>query len=261
MPSFSWRERLSHARSLLFYLPLYSLATAGCGALSLLAAALDASGRWPHRIARFWARLLLILGGIHVEVTGRENLIRDRPCLLVCNHLSYMDIPVIFAHVPLAFRIMARENLFRFPFLGWHLRRGGHLPVDRENAPGSLRSVRRAVECVRQGLSVFVFPEGGRSMSGVLKDFLPGAFYLAVRAGVPIVPMALVGTRAVLPPNSLHLRPRPVRLAILPPVTTDGVSPKQLAELAARVRGMIAAELGQPASVRLRMQMPPVPRG
>lgn len=244
-PVRGWRERLSHARSLIIYLPLYSLATAGCGAASLTASLFDRSGRWPHRVARFWAHLLLWMGGIRVEVTGRENLILDRPCLLVCNHLSYMDIPVIFANLPLQFRIVARENLFRFPFLGWHLRRNGHLPVDRESAPGSLRSILRAADSVRGGIPVFIFPEGGRSMSGVLKDFLPGAFFLAVRAQVPIVPMALIGTREVLPPHSLHLRPRRVRLAILPPVSTEGVTVKQLDGLAATVRGQIGEALKQ----------------
>lgn len=240
MAANSWRERLSAARSWLCYLPLYSLATAAFGAASIAASALDRSGRWPHRIARVWARSLLWIGGIRVEVTGRENLIRDRPCLLVCNHLSYMDIPVIFAHVPLDFRIMAREDLFRFPFLGWHLRRAGHLPVDRENAVRALASVRQGAACVRQGLSVFVFPEGGRSMSGTLKEFLPGAFFLAVQARVPIVPMALDGTRQVLPPDSLHLRPRRVRLTILPAIETNGFDGRRLAELAARVRGVMA---------------------
>lgn len=242
----SWRQRLSHWRSLGWYLPLYSLATAGFGLVSLGFSLFDSTGRWQHATARAWARCLLWLGGIRVRVRGSENLqlVQGRPCVLVCNHASYMDIPVIFARLPLPFRILAKEGLFQFPFLGWHLQRSGHLPVARGTAAGAMKSLLRAAEVVRHGSPVFIFPEGGRSMEGPLQAFLPGAFFLAIRAQAPILPMALRGTRRILPPHSLHLHPGPAELIFLPAIETAGLGKADLPALEARVRAQIAAALG-----------------
>ncbi|MGH9535279.1 MAG: lysophospholipid acyltransferase family protein [Terriglobales bacterium] len=236
-----WRERLSHWRSLLIFLPLYSLATAGFGLASLGFSLFDPTGRRQHGTARAWASWLLRIGAIRVQVLGTENLIRDRPCVFVCNHSSYMDIPVVFSRLPVQFRILAKEGLFKFPFLGWHLRRSGQLPVARGTAAGAMKSLLRAAEVVRRGQSVFIFPEGGRSMAGPLQPFLPGAFFLAIRAQAPVVPMALSGTRAVLPPHSFHLHPGRVRLTILPPVETAALGKGDLEALQAHVRDQIAA--------------------
>lgn len=244
-PRAGWRDRLSHFRSLAFFLPAYFLLTAACGTVSLFFSLFDASGRWQHRTARVWANLLLAVAGVRVTTRGREHLIRDRPCVMVCNHLSYMDIPVLYARLPVQFRIVAREDLFRWPFLGWHLRRSGQLPVNRERAEGSLRSLMRAAESVRHGRSLFLFPEGGRSMDGRMRAFLPGAFFLAARAQAPIVPMALKGTRELLPPHSFHLRPRRVVLTILPPLETAGLRANQAGELAAQTRALVAAAIGE----------------
>ncbi|MGH9506436.1 MAG: lysophospholipid acyltransferase family protein [Terriglobales bacterium] len=241
----AWRQRLSRWRSLGWFLPLYSLATAGFGLASLAFSTCDASGRWQHATARTWARCLLWLGGIRTEVSGLEHLIRDRPCVLVCNHASYMDIPVVFARLPVEFRILAKEGLFKFPFLGWHLRRSGHLPVARGTAAGAMKSLLRAAEVVRRQHSVFIFAEGGRSMDGPLQPFLPGAFFLAIRAQVPVVPLVLSGTRAVLPPHSMDLHPGRVGLAILPPVETAGLGKQDVEALRARIHAQIAAVLGR----------------
>jgi len=231
----AWVNALSFLRSLLVFVPLLMLATTLCGAVSLALSLFDATGRRQHRVARFWAWLLLRLFAIRMQVEGTENLPPNTPCILVCNHLSFMDIPTLFAVLPLQFRIFARQGLFSIPFLGWHLTRSRHLPVD-DSAKASLRSLLRAADTVRQGLPVFVFPEGGRSMDGRMQRFIPGAFLLAVRAQVPVVPMVLVGSRDVLPPGSLHLHPFHVTLTILPPVSTQDLTPRQAEALAFDVR-------------------------
>lgn len=230
------KNKLSWLRSVLIFAPLYALATILYGAVSLACSYWDATGRRQHRVAQAWARMLLRIACIRVKVTGGESLITNRPCVMVCNHLSYMDVPVLFAHLPLQFRILAKQGLFSIPFLGGHLKRSQHLPVDQGNTRASLRSLLKAAESVAQGLPVFVFPEAGRSFDGRMKEFVPGAFFVAVQAQVPIVPMVLVGTREALEPHTVHLRPHPIEMVICPPIATTGLTRKDVDALAQRVR-------------------------
>ena len=161
--------------------------------------------------------------------------------VMVCNHLSYMDVPVLFATLPLQFRILARQGLFRIPFLGGHLKRAQHLPVDQSNPRASLRSLQLAAAAVAGGLPLFIFPEAGRSFSGEMRPFVPGAFHIAIQAQVPVVPMVLVGTYEVLPPGTAHLRPGVIELIVCPPVPTAGLDRRQAPELAAQVRETMLA--------------------
>ncbi|MGN6591505.1 MAG: lysophospholipid acyltransferase family protein, partial [Terriglobales bacterium] len=164
-----------------------------------------------------------------------------RPMVVVCNHLSYMDVPVLFASLPLQFRILAKAGLFRIPFLGGHLQRAQHLPVDQSNARTSMRSLQQAAAAVKGGLPLFIFPEAGRSFSGEMQEFVPGAFYIAIQAQLPVVPMVLIGTYEILPPSTAHLRPGHVALVIAPPVPTTGLSRRDAPALAARVREQMLA--------------------
>ncbi len=235
----------SYLRALLWTDPLVLLATAGYGAWSWAVSHRDPGGWRQHAIARRWARRLLALGRVEVEVRGRE-LLPPAPAVLVANHLSYFDTPVIFAELDLPFRILALEYLFHIPFLGGHLRRAQHIPVDQSDARAAMRSLLRAAERVRQGEAVFIFPEAHRSPSGELQAFVSGAFYLALKAQVPLVPMALAGTRQILPPGSHHIRPGRVRLRIGPPIPTAGRDTSQAAALAAEAREWIERMLREP---------------
>lgn len=226
-------------RSLLLFAPLYGLATVVYGAASMACSPFDSGGGIQHRIARAWAQQLLRLAGVRVEVEGTENLVYSRPSVMVCNHLSYMDVPVLFATLPLQFRILARQGLFRIPFLGGHLRRSQHLAVDQSNPRASMRSLQQAAAAVAAGLPLFIFPEAGRSFSGELQEFVPGAFYIAIQAQVPVVPMVLIGTFEVLPPATAHLRPGKVELVICPPIPTSGLTRAQAAGLATGVRDRV----------------------
>jgi 1-acyl-sn-glycerol-3-phosphate acyltransferase len=237
-----WRFVLSCTRSLLYFIPLIFLATAGFGLWSLAVSVFEASGRRQHAIARHWARTLLRIAGVRVTVTGREYLSRGGSCVLVANHLSYMDTPVVFAELPMQFRILARRWLFSIPCLGWHLRRSMHLPIAAD-VSGSVRSLLRAAEHVRHGLPVFIFPEGGRSHQGQLQAFRGGAFLLAIRAHVPVIPMVLVGTREVLRYGSLHIRPGCVCVHVLPPISTTDLSSREVERLSTDVRSQILAVL------------------
>ncbi len=229
------REAASRLRSLFWYTPGLVLITTGYGIWSGWISRHDPDGCRQHLVAQRWARQLLRLAQVRVDIRGLENL-PPGPAVFVANHLSYTDTPVIFASLPVQFRILALRGLFRIPLLGGHLRRARHLPVEQSSARASMHSLLGAAERVRQGVSVFIFPEAHRSPDGQLKPFVAGAFLLALRAQVPIVPMALIGTHELLPPGSWHIRPGSVRFVIGSPIMTQGRSPSEASQLSSHVR-------------------------
>lgn len=214
---------MSFLRSLLFTTPLIVLSTIFMGTLSILASLADGSGRTQHHLARIWGKMLLAVSFIRVRVEGLENLDPKASYVFVANHASYMDIPAILSSLPHQFRFFAKKGLFKIPFLGTHLKRAGHFPVDRSNARHSLKSMSEAANHIRERkISLLLFPEGGRSPVG-LREFKEGAAYIAIKSGVPIVPMALIGMREKLPMDSIHLKTGRVTLRIGAPIPTDGL--------------------------------------
>src|SRR5262245_26488176 len=170
------RHWLSRLRSYFFFDPLIWLYTIVLGSLSLLSSLFDPSGRVQHGFARFWSRMILGTIGVPVSVEGLEKIDTTRARVYVVNHLSALDIPVLYQYLPFQFRILAKRELFRYPFMGWHLRRSGQIPVDLENPKKSIRSLNRAVEAIKKNMALVIFPEGGRSESGQLQTFMGGAF-------------------------------------------------------------------------------------
>ena len=174
---------MSFLRSLLFSTPLIVLSTVVMWTCSMIASLFDPTGRSQHRMARIWGKLLLAVSFIRVRVEGLEKLDPKANYVFVANHASYMDIPAILARLPHQFRFFAKKGLFSIPFLGWHLHRAGHLPVDRSNARNSLKSMSEGARIVAErGISVLLFPEGGRTREG-LRPFKEGAAYIAIKAG------------------------------------------------------------------------------
>jgi 1-acyl-sn-glycerol-3-phosphate acyltransferase len=230
---------LSWARSIFIFDPLIYLYTAVLGILSLLSSFCDRDGHIQHGFARLWSRLILHTIFSPVSVTGLDRIDLSRPHVLAANHISALDIPLLYEHLPFQFRIMAKKELFRYPFMGWHLRRSGQIAVDSASAAASMRSLMRAVRSLQSGMPLVVFPEGGRSPSGQVQPFMGGAFYIAIKAGVEVVPMAIVGTYEVLPMNSFHIRPGPMELVVGEPISTAGYSLRDMDVLAARVRKAI----------------------
>ena len=235
---------MSKLRSLLITDPLIVLATMVYGTASLLVSFFDPSRRRQNAAERAWARALLAITGVKVKVEGLDKIARDGSYVFVSNHLSYMDTPVALASIPVRFRFLAKRGLFQIPFLGWHLGRAGHIRVPREDARAAVKTMALAAQVIREeGISLLIFPEGGRSHTGELAPFQEGAAYIAVRAGVPLVPIALQGTREILPFGSGHVRSGLVTMRVGDPIPTDQVQLRDRGRITAQLRDRIASML------------------
>ena len=243
-----FRYALSYLRSLLFTDPLIYFYTAACGTASLAGSIFDGSGRWQHGCARFWSWLILKTGRIRVRVEGLENVPRNQSAVFCVNHQSALDIPILFVHLPVRFRFLAKRSLFNLPFLGWHLRRSGHIPVERERPHEAMKSLELAVQRIRSGTPVVLFPEGHRSRDGELRAFKRGPFFLAIKAAVPIVPITLNGTRYVLKPDTYHVRSGKTEMIVHPAIPTAGLTLDSADDLCARIQAQIASRFRQPAT-------------
>jgi 1-acyl-sn-glycerol-3-phosphate acyltransferase len=219
-PGAAW----TRLRSTFFVSPAVILSTLVYGAVSNVVSLFDGTGHTQFRIAQAWGRSLLWWAGVQVETQGFEQLRPGTPYILVANHLSYMDTPVLLSQIPVEFRFLAKEGLFQIPFLGWHLHRAGHIPVPREDPRASVKTLARAADMIRQrGISLLIFPEGGRSEDGELQPFIDGAAYLAIKAQAPVVPIALIGTRRILAMGSGTFRRGAVRVRVGEPISTEGL--------------------------------------
>jgi 1-acyl-sn-glycerol-3-phosphate acyltransferase len=226
-----------------------TLTTMVCGSLSLLVSLVENHGRAQHRIARFWARTLVFFAGSSLRVRGNENLRRHPVAVYASNHTSYMDTPVVFAALPFQFRILAKKELWPIAFIGWYLDRSGQIPIDTQNPRATLSSLGAGVKALRSGMPLFVFPEGGRTPNGELQNFLSGAAYLAIRAQVPLVPIALNGVYDLLPIHTRHLYPGELTLTAGEAIDTKGMTVRQTDELTERLRAAIQQLSGQVAAV------------
>ena len=229
-------------RSNLIQVPAFACVTIFFGTLALLASYFekkDKPGRLQHRVAHLWARASMACSGSRVQVLGVENIPAET-AVYAATHTSYMDTPVVFSSLPIQFRILAKKELWGIPFIGWYLNRSGQIPIDTANPRTTLSSFSKGVHTLRAGLNVFVFPEGGRTPDRKLKPLLNGAAFLALRAQVPLVPIALIGVYDLLPIHTRHVYPdpdgKPIKLIFGPPIPTTGRSPREAEALTAELR-------------------------
>jgi 1-acyl-sn-glycerol-3-phosphate acyltransferase len=230
--------------SLLYVDPLIILSTIVFGGISVVQSFFDKTGDAMIGTARVWARSLVAIARVRVTVEGLEKIDPKRPYVFAANHLSYMDTPVVLGRIPVQFRFMAKSGLFKIPFLGTHLAQAGHIPVPLEDPRAAVKTLSLAAQTIRErGISILVFPEGGRSDDGVLQEFKEGAAYIAIKAGVPIVPVALAGTRQILAMHSATFHSGRVTLRIDDPIETKDLRLSDRGELTDRVRGRIVEML------------------
>jgi len=228
-------------RTVLFLIPSIAVYTIVLGVLSIGSSYFDRRGYFAHGCARLWSWLILATTGVEVEVRGLERLERGKTYVFVSNHQSIYDIPVLFWWLPFQLRIIAKESLGRFPMLGPHLKRTGHMLVDRSR-PDRRGVFGWASALTSRGLSLIVFPEGTRSPDGRVGIFKGGSFYLAMQAGLPIVPLSVVGSRHVMRKGQLTTRPGRVVLTVHEPIATvaDPDPPtREVRALANQVRAIV----------------------
>jgi 1-acyl-sn-glycerol-3-phosphate acyltransferase len=237
-------------RTVFFLIPAIAVYTIVLGTLSIGSSLFDASGHFGHWCARAWSWLILATTGVRVTMTGLDRLNPGQTYVFASNHQSIYDIPVIFAALPFQLRNIAKASLGSFPMLGWHLRRTGHMLVDRRK-PDPHRIFSWANTLTAKGLSLIIFPEGTRSRDGLVGPFKNGPFYSAVQAGLAIVPLSVIGTRHVMRKGELTTKPGEVQLVVHEPIATEP-SPapdmRQVRALAQRVRDVVRPPVEEEAT-------------
>ncbi len=215
------------------------------GTLVILSSFFSSKGAIPNSITRLWARLILLTSRARVEVQGQGNIQPGQSVVFMANHVSYFDVPALMAKLPGQIRFLARKELLKVPIFGRALSRSRHIIVDHSHPRKTLRDMGRALQMLRQGKSILVFPEGARSFDGRLQPFKKGGFALAIKSGVPIIPISIRGSRDVLPRGGWRIEPGRIRIVVEKPIATEGYTRKDRDILMERVREAITTNLDQ----------------
>src|SRR5256885_727977 len=231
--NYGWMSRL---RSYLIFDPLIWLYTVVLGIISIPCSIFGDTERILHSFARFWSKVIMKTIVSPVKVTGLEKIDTSKPYVYAVNHGSALDIPMLYVYLPFQFRIVFKKELLSYPIVGWHLKRSGQVCIDQQHPAGSIGSIRSALKSLKSGLPLVIFPEGGRTPDGDIKAFLPGAFFLAIKAQVDIVPVALIGTYELLPMNTYHIKSRPLEMRVGEPISTAGYSVRETEGLSGKVQ-------------------------
>lgn len=231
--SYGWLSRL---RSYFIFDALIWLYTLVMGLLALPGGLFDRSGRRLHWFSTTWSWLIMKTIFSPVTVTGLDKIDTSKPHVYAVNHASALDIPVLYANLPFQFRIAFKKELLSYPVVGWQLKRSGQVCIDQQNPSHSIHSIRKALKGLKDGLPLVIFPEGGRTPDGEIKPFLSGAFFLAIKAQVDVVPVALVGTYELLPMNTYHIKSRPLEMRVGEPISTVGLKGHDLQALSSKVQ-------------------------
>lgn len=227
---------LSRLRSYFFYDPLIWLYTVVFGITSIPFGFFDKNGTILHGFAREWSKLIMKTIFSPVRITGLGKLDTSRTYVYAVNHASALDIPVLYASLPFQFRIVHKKELLSYPVIGWHLKRSGQVCVDQQNPSHSVGQIKSAVRTLKNGMPLVIFPEGGRTADGNIQPFLAGAFFMAIKANVDIVPIALIGTYELLPMDTFHIKSRPLEMRVGNPIPTSEWTVRNLQGLSAKVQ-------------------------
>jgi 1-acyl-sn-glycerol-3-phosphate acyltransferase len=230
---YGWLSRL---RSYFILDPLIWFYTFVMGLGAIPGGMFDPTGWRQHWFSRTWSWLIMKTISSPVTVTGLDKIDTTKAHVYAVNHASALDIPVLYVYLPFQFRIAFKKELLSYPVVGWHLKRSGQICVDQQNPARSIGSIRAAIKALKAGMPLVIFPEGGRTDSGKIKSFLPGAFFLAIKAQVDVVPVALVGTYELLPMNTYHIKCQPLEMRVGEPIPTAGLTLRNMEALSTKVQ-------------------------
>ena len=239
---------LSRLRSYFILDPLIWLYTLVLGLLALPGGLFDRNGRRLHWFSRSWSWLIMKSILSPVKVVGLDNIDTSKPHVYAVNHASAMDIPVLYVYLPFQFRIVFKKELLSYPVVGWQLKRSGQVCIDQQKPTNSIAAIRSAVKSLKAGMPLVIFPEGGRTPDGEIKPFLPGAFFLALKAQVDIVPVALIGTYELLPMDTYHIKCRHLEMRVGEPISTAGLTMRDMEAVSEKVRKAMEELYYAPAS-------------
>jgi 1-acyl-sn-glycerol-3-phosphate acyltransferase len=194
-----------------------------------------------HIFGIIWGRGCLVIAGLKLKVEGAENIPAHGPAIYVSNHQSNFDIPILYAGLPIQFRWMAKQELFRVPLFGLAMKRSGYIPIDRSNPRKAMHSLNLAAQKIKAGASVIIFPEGTRSPNGQVQTFKKGALVIAAKAQVPVVPVAIKGSYGVQPKDRWQVMSSPLTLTIFPAISTKNLKIREVEQLTHDLHDKIAS--------------------
>jgi 1-acyl-sn-glycerol-3-phosphate acyltransferase len=230
----------------LTFITLAIIDTVICALIALIGGIFNPYSSFNNAVARIWARILLISAGIKLEVMGREKIQSGESYIVVANHQSQMDIPVVMVAIPLPLKFMAKKELFVVPFLGWGMKAVGMLKIDRGNTKQAVSTLKDAENLIRlHQLSILAFPEGTRSLDGKMKPFKKGAFVLAINTGLPILPVSISGTRKISQKGKKRIRSGRVKVVIHQPLPIAETEYENRSNLADRTHQIISEGLNE----------------
>lgn len=219
------------------------------GTLVIIAYVFDRSGRTGHRIARCWAKIILLASGVKVKVEGLEQMKGTGPYIFMSNHQGGYDIFALQGYLPFDFKWLAKRELFSIPFFGWTITAAGYISIDRKGTRDTVRAMNEAAQRIRDGMSVVIFPEGSRSPDGSIQPFKKGGFTLAIKSKVPIVPMAIKGSREIMPKGRFTVNPGTIAVRIGPTIETRELSLQDWKSLMGTVAESISKDFQSISSV------------
>jgi 1-acyl-sn-glycerol-3-phosphate acyltransferase len=230
-------------RSYFILAPLIWAYTIVLGTVSLVCSIFDRNGRVQHKFARLWSRLVMktILSPVKVTGMDQDKVDNSKPRVYAVTHASALDIPILYVYLPFQFRIIFKSELLAYPVVGWHLKRSGQVCINQQNPAASIGSIKSALRSLRGGMPLVIFPEGGRTRDGQVQPFLPGAFFLAIKAQADIMPIALVDTFNLLPMNTYHIKCQPLEMRVGEPISTAGLTVQDTDAVSAKVKAAIEA--------------------
>jgi 1-acyl-sn-glycerol-3-phosphate acyltransferase len=244
---YGWLSRL---RSYLVFDPLIWAYSLILGPIALIASFFGDKERILHDFARLWSRWIMGTIQSPVRVSGLDKIDVTKAQVYAVNHASALDIPILYVNLPFQFRIVFKSELLSYPVIGWHLKRSGQICINQQFPARSIGSVRAALKDLKAGTPLVIFPEGGRTPDGEIKPFMSGAFFLAIKAHVDVVPVALIGTFDLLPMNTYHIKSRPLEMRVGRPIPTAGLTTHDMESLPERVKAAMEELYAAPPAAR-----------